>query len=392
MRQFSKMIAAALLGCTLAPFHVAAQSACPDAAKGLGVSRIIEIDASAGPIFGHITKQESEQSFLAPKEVVLTFDDGPMHRLTPQILDSLDAFCTKATFFVVGQMALSNPQGLRDTLARGHTVGTHTWSHPLNIARMPLERAKAQIEQGFAAATLAAGTGVAPFFRFPGLSDSRELMAYLQDRGIAAFTVDVVSNDSYIPDPAQLTRLTLDRLRAQGRGIILFHDIKAATARALPGILAALKADGYKIVHLRTKAPYTVPEGYAAAMRAHATKLDARAGSRPRLLAITDPAVAGSERGPDGSDAPMPVPVTALAPAPKTRVPLATAHRGGTTAEILSPDDLKAPVRRRSATSASHTTPAPSTWRTSTHRVRSAGPPPSAPTFPGSTFWRWPGE
>jgi hypothetical protein len=174
-------------------------------------------------------------------------------------------------------------------------------------------------------------------------------MAYLQERGIASFTVDVVSNDSYIGDPARLTRLTLERLRARGSGIMLFHDIKAATARALPDILAALKAEGYKVVHLRAKQGYAVPEPYTVAMREHAEKLDARAGKgRPRLLAMTDPAVAGVEPGPvpDGSDAPGPAPVVALAPAPKVRVPSA-APRTSAAATVPAPPSISLPEAPR---------------------------------------------
>ena len=89
---------------------------------------------------------------------------------------------------------------------------------------------------------LAAEQPIAPFFRFPGLSDSPALMSYLQERGIAAFTVDVVSNDSYIGDVNRLIARTLERVEADKGGIILFHDIKHVTARALPTILSELKA------------------------------------------------------------------------------------------------------------------------------------------------------
>ena len=56
-----------------------------------------------------MTKRTKETSFLEPKEVVLTFDDGPVPWVTTPILDTLDKFCTKATFFSVGEMALAYP-------------------------------------------------------------------------------------------------------------------------------------------------------------------------------------------------------------------------------------------------------------------------------------------
>lgn len=242
--------------CALAAWTTAsAASDCTDPSKALGVSRIIDVDTSGGPIFGSVTKREKEESFLAPGEVVLTFDDGPVPWVTQPILDTLDQFCTKATFFSVGDMALSYPQMTKEVLARGHTVGTHTWSHPNNLRRLSFEKAKDEIERGFAAVSLAAATGIAPFFRFPGLNDSDELLSYLQSRGIASFTVDVISDDSYISSPQRIADRTLKLTAARGGGILLFHDLKRPTAKALPAILAGLKAKGFKVVHLRAKAP-----------------------------------------------------------------------------------------------------------------------------------------
>lgn len=230
----------------------------PDCSKpgsGLGVSRIIEVDPSNGPLYGAISKYTKEDDILGPKEVVLTFDDGPMSWITKSILDTLDRFCTKATFFSVGRMALAYPDSIKDILRRGHTLGGHTWSHPLNMRRYSLSKAKDQIEKGFSAIAMAAGEPIAPFFRFPGLSDSDPMLKHLQERGIATFTVDVVSNDSYIRSANYLADYTMAKVRKRGRGIMLFHDIKPATAKALPTILRRLKSGGYKVVHLRSSKP-----------------------------------------------------------------------------------------------------------------------------------------
>jgi peptidoglycan/xylan/chitin deacetylase (PgdA/CDA1 family) len=228
---------------------------CADPAKALGVSRVLDIDTTNGPIFGAVTKREKEPDFLAPGEVVLTFDDGPVPWVTTPILDLLDQYCTKATFFEVGDMAVSYPDITKEVLSRGHTVGTHTWSHPNNLKRLPFDKAKDEIERGFAAVALAAQTDIAPFFRFPGLNDSDELLAYLQSRGIASFTVDVISNDSFIGSPDRLADRTLKLVKSRNGGILLFHDLKKPTAKALPAILAGLKANGFKVVHLKAKAP-----------------------------------------------------------------------------------------------------------------------------------------
>lgn len=284
-------------------------------ATALGVSRIVEIDTSTGALFGAISKQAKEPRFLEPKEVVLTFDDGPLPLVTRSILDTLDQFCTKATFFEIGQMAIAYPSTVKSVLARGQTVGTYTWSHPLNLNRLSRERATEEIEKGFAAVTLAAGQPVAPFFRFPGLSDSAGLLAHLQERGIATFTVDSVSNDSYIADPQRLLQHTLAEVESQKGGIILFHDIKVATARMLPHFLAELRERGYRVVHL-------VPKSHVEPLPDYRPELEARlekslktpaAGALVPFYGVLKPAMladAGPATDPD---------VTSISPAARER-------------------------------------------------------------------------
>ena len=214
----------------------------------LGVTRVISLDTALGQRFGRM--QYREDNFLADREVVLTFDDGPLPRYTRPILKALADHCTNATFFYVGRMAKAYPKMLKKVYAAGHTIAGHTYSHPLNLKKKSLAGAKYEIERGFLTLRKVLGHPIAPFFRFPGLSDSKPLMAYLRERGIGMFSVDVVSNDSYTRNPKRLAQQTMARLDKLGRGILLFHDIKASTARALPEILNQLHKKGYKIVHM----------------------------------------------------------------------------------------------------------------------------------------------
>lgn len=296
--------------------------------EGLGVSRVVEIDTSTGPLYGDMSKYLREESFLGPKEIVLTFDDGPLPWITKSILDTLDRYCTKATFFSVGQMALAYPDLPKDVIARGHTLGAHTWSHPMNIARLNFEKAKDQIERGFAAVALAAGQPIAPFFRFPGLSDSDPLLSYLQTRGIASFTVDVVSNDSFIASPSRLLQHTLQQVEQRNGGILLFHDIKASTAKALPGILKELQARGYKVVHMRAKTT-AVP---IASLEAELAPVLAKkmAEAAPKAETVPVPQTVSHLQPQSANDAQ--IQVTALAPVARTRV--AAAANGGETGSV----------------------------------------------------------
>ncbi len=264
MRRLAAALSWTLLGVLVATPAVAQR--CPDPASALGVSRIVEIDTRGGPLFGSVTRLEKEASFLRRKEVVLTFDDGPMPGVTRPILDVLDRFCIKATFFPVGRMAVAHPAIVKEVAARGHTLGSHTWSH-LRLRDAPVDVARDEIEHGFAAVALAAGGPVAPLFRFPGLADNQALIAYLQSRDIGTLTVDVVSNDSFITDAQYLARTALAGIEARGGGILLFHDIKPQTVAALPVVLSGLKERGYSIVHLRTKQPYHSPDGHVAAIK-----------------------------------------------------------------------------------------------------------------------------
>jgi peptidoglycan/xylan/chitin deacetylase (PgdA/CDA1 family) len=333
-----KVSAAAALAALAALASGPAAADCTDPDKALGVSRVIEIDTSGGPIFGSATRREKEASFLAEDEVVLTFDDGPVPWVTRPILDTLDAFCTKATFFSVGEMALAYPAMTKEVLARGHTVGTHTWSHPSNLRRLGIDKAKDEIERGFAAVSLAAGTDIAPFFRFPGLNDSDELLTYLQSRSIASFTVDVISNDSFIGSPQRIAERTLKLAAAQKGGILLFHDLKRPTAKALPAILAGLKARGFKVVHLVAKSP-VVP---LATLDAELQPILAKAASRD----VTP--FYGPVPGPRTADGHDPA-VSALAPPARTRLeeePPATA-RQASSEPLRRSRSGQAPVRRQ---------------------------------------------
>lgn len=318
-----------VLGTGLSSAYAADTCANPESA--LGVSRIVEIDAKTGPLFGEFTKHEKEPRFLDPKEVVLTFDDGPMPKYTKPILDALDKFCTKATFFSVGQMASAYPDMVKEVIGRGHTLGTHTWSHPMNLRALSFAKAEDQIERGFAAVALAAGQPIAPFFRFPGLSDSGPLLDHLQRRGIAAFTVDVVSNDSYIGSPQRLASRTLDQIEKQNGGIVLFHDIKASTAAALPNILTELKKRGFKVVHMRSKATFEPLPALTAELEAKREKSDAKKTAdgevtKPKLVPFY------ASIAPSTLEAASEPAVTELAPDARERV-----HAGGTHATASAP-------------------------------------------------------
>src|SRR5579871_3083516 len=96
---------------------------CPGHPDALGTSRTLVVDPRAHPRIG--TMQYPETLPLEDHEVVLTFDDGPLPHNSNQVLDILAANCVKATFFEIGRMAQSFPEGVRKLRDAGHTIGTH---------------------------------------------------------------------------------------------------------------------------------------------------------------------------------------------------------------------------------------------------------------------------
>ena len=78
-------------------------------------------------------------------------------------------------------------------------------------------------------------------------------IAHLQSRNIAIFSTDIDSFDFMLRNPDQLVKSIMGKLEKKGKGIILMHDIQPHTAKAVPALLAALKAGGYKVVHMRPK-------------------------------------------------------------------------------------------------------------------------------------------
>jgi peptidoglycan/xylan/chitin deacetylase (PgdA/CDA1 family) len=185
---------------------------------------------------------------LADKEVILTFDDGPMPGKTEKILATLDQFGVKAAFMMVGEMAAAHPAIAKKVLDDGNTIGSHTYRHP-DLAKMNFDMAMAEVVKGEAAVSKAVGTDV-NFFRFPYLADTKNLRAAIARRDMVVMDVDVDSKDYFSVKPAAVLERTMDELHRRGRGIILMHDIHQRTAAMLPSLLTRLEKEGYKVVTL----------------------------------------------------------------------------------------------------------------------------------------------
>jgi peptidoglycan-N-acetylglucosamine deacetylase len=192
---------------------------------------------------------------LKDHEIALAFDDGPSAQTTPRI-DALAVECVEATFFVVGRNAEALPFLVKREVVEGHTVAHHTFSHPAETLRqMNVKAAQEEIVKGFeaddkAAYGTASGAPEVPFFRFPGLADTPELVAWLSARNIAVFGADFWASDWLNMTPEVEVTLILAQLDREKRGILLLHDTEQQTADMLPALLLELKQYGFKVVAL----------------------------------------------------------------------------------------------------------------------------------------------
>jgi peptidoglycan/xylan/chitin deacetylase (PgdA/CDA1 family) len=228
---------------------------CPGHPDAIGISRTLVVDPREHPRIGSMQYRETLP--LRDHEIVLTFDDGPVPKYSNQILQILADNCAKAIFFTIGRQAQASPEGVRKLVAAGQTVGTHSQNHPLTFNKMPMDKAKPEVDAGIASTTAALDdpSKVAPFFRVPGLLHGEAVEEYAASLGIQIWSADFLADDwRHIPS-SRVYDLAIKRIEARGKGILLLHDIQARTVAALPRILHELKARGYHVVQVVPATP-----------------------------------------------------------------------------------------------------------------------------------------
>lgn len=181
------------------------------------------------------------------RHVALTFDDGPDHIYTPQILDVLAKANVKATFFVVGHMVQKYPHIIRRIHYAGHDIANHTWAH----YRLD-EMSEHQIQLQMAETTKildSVGVPMASYFRPPGGRYNNYVVMAAKDQNMKVVMWDVNAADYKKMDGSlPSTRTTVQRVisRVQPGSIILMHNSVVAV-QALPKIIDQLKQDDYTI-------------------------------------------------------------------------------------------------------------------------------------------------
>ncbi|MCI8634129.1 MAG: polysaccharide deacetylase [Eubacterium sp.] len=190
-------------------------------------------------------------------KVYLTFDDGPSGN-THQILDTLDQYGVKATFFVVGKDDDKSRELYKRIVDEGHTLAMHSYSHKYSTLYSSLQ----SFEEDFSEIQnyLYEVTGEeCLFYRFPGGSsnhvssvDMKELIRYLNERGITYFDWNVASGDAASQKftPEKLVENVTGDVVKYKTSIVLMHDAdaKVSTVKALGPMIEALQGMGAEIL------------------------------------------------------------------------------------------------------------------------------------------------
>ena len=176
----------------------------------------------------------------AGKVAYITFDDGPIPEETPWVLDVLDHYGVKATFFMVGDNVRRHPELLEEVRRRGHSVGNHTMHH--------LQGMKVNSRHYYRDVIEAHKLIDSPYFRPPhGLLRWKQAAALKEHFNIVMY--DLVTRDYSKKLTGEQVLNNVKRYARNG-SIIVFHDSLKASANmryALPKALEWLLEQGYEL-------------------------------------------------------------------------------------------------------------------------------------------------
>jgi peptidoglycan/xylan/chitin deacetylase (PgdA/CDA1 family) len=180
-------------------------------------------------------------------KIALTFDDGPHPRYTSQILDLLDSYGIKATFFVVGVNAENYPNALSEVIKRGHEIGNHTYTHP-HVSCLNTDTLTAEVEN---CESMIYGLTdyKTKLFRPPeGMIDT-DVREVLRSLDYKVIMWDIDTRDWAHESPEKIAENVISNISSGD--IILMHDYiayESPTVEALNLFVPVLLEKGYKFV------------------------------------------------------------------------------------------------------------------------------------------------
>ncbi len=182
------------------------------------------------------------------KVVALTFDDGPWNSQTTCVLDILDRYGIKATFFMLGTRVTADPKTAAKVAKRGHVLGNHSFSHP-DLTKQSASAVRSQVQKTSAAIKKA--TGQSPkWFRAPGGAMDSTARGIVEANGMQVAHWTVGTGDWKNLGSARVVKYALT---VKPGGVILMHDgggDRDQTIEALPQVIEKLRDRGYRFVTL----------------------------------------------------------------------------------------------------------------------------------------------
>ena len=179
-------------------------------------------------------------------DCVLSFDDGPHHRLEPKIYDILDTKGVKAVFFFLGRNIKANPQTTKTAFMRGHEVGYHSWDHK-DMSNETIETVENDFRMGI---DVLHNLGLSPmFFRPPYGKYDAQLVYVAAQNGMSVINWSNDSRDWVHTSPQDITSEVVNNSRPGE--IILLHSIHTRTIEALPDIIDGLRDKGCRFTTMQ---------------------------------------------------------------------------------------------------------------------------------------------
>ena len=183
------------------------------------------------------------------KSIALTFDDGPHLEFTPNVLDLLKQFNVKATFFLIGKNAEKYPELVKQIIAEGHNVGSHSYAHTNNYGLLSRNEVTKDIMKSQKILFEITGLRV-QFFRPPFGVTNPNIARAVNNLSLKTFGWSVRSYDTVAKNPDATFKKITKNLK--WGDIVLMHDTSKMSVDILEKVLEYLKTENLNSITLST--------------------------------------------------------------------------------------------------------------------------------------------